>query len=98
MVWGGWWHYIENVAQYEPESLGVYELGDDSKNTVYYGSGVVKTRLLDHLRKKEYPMARYYRIELFPSERECRAREQQLLEDYKRGHNSDLPMYNERMG
>jgi hypothetical protein len=85
------------MVKYDPDELGVYELGDETKNTVYYGSGKIKTRLMDHLNKEECPMARYYRFELFRTEEECRAREQQLLDDYKKAHGK-LPMYNERLG
>ena len=81
----------------DPDELGVYELADESKNTVYYGSGKIKSRLLDHLNKRECPMARYYRFELFSTEEKCRAREKELLDEYKRKYGK-LPMYNERMG
>lgn len=97
MVFGQWWTYVASVVAHDPDELGVYELGDDAKNTVYYGSGKIKTGLLDHLNKKECPMARYYRLELFKTEEECKAREQQLLDDYKR-RNGKLPIYNERTG
>jgi len=95
--WGQWWTYSKDLVAHDPDKLGVYELGDKSKNTVYYGSGKIKTRLSDHLNKKECPMARYYRFELFSTEAECRAREKELLEDYKRKHGK-LPMYNEKIG
>jgi hypothetical protein len=94
--WGQWWSYTNDVVAYDPDKLGVYELGDEAKNTVYYGSGMIKTRLLDHLNKKECPMARYYRFELFNTEAECKAREKELLEDYKQKHGK-LPMYNEKI-
>lgn len=97
MGWGSWWSYNQSMASTEPDSFGVYELGDENKNTVYYGSGKVKTRLLDHLNKKECPLARYYRIELFATEAECKAKEEALLAEYKRVHGK-LPMYNERIG
>jgi len=85
------------MVSYDPDDSGVYELGDEAKNTVYYGSGKIKTRLLDHLNKRECPLARYYRFELFPTEAECKRREKELLEEYKRIH-GNLPMYNERLG
>jgi hypothetical protein len=84
-------------VQHGVDELGVYELGDEVKNTVYYGSGKIKIRLLDHLNKKECPMARYYRLEFFRTETECRTREKELLKDYKRTHDK-LPMYNEETG
>ena len=97
MGWTQWWTYTKNVVAYDPDKLGVYELGDENKKTVYYGSGKIKTRLLDHLNKKECPLARYYRYELFSTEEECRKREQELLEIYK-GVYGKLPMYNEKIG
>ncbi len=96
---GEWWAYYATVVGHDPDSLGVYELGDKDKETVYYGSGRIKTRLLDHLNKKETPLARHYRFELFGTEAQCRAREEELLRDYKRIHGKGkLPMYNERIG
>ncbi len=97
MGWGKWWSYTKSIVSIDPDKLGVYELEDYLHNTVYYGSGKIKTRLVDHLNKKECPMAKNYRFELFNTEAECRAREEQLLEDYKRIHGK-LPMYNERIG
>lgn len=96
MVWK-WWSYTKDLVACDPEKLGVYELGDESKNTVYYGSGIIKTRLLDHLNKRECPMARFYRFELFSTETQCRKREEELLAEYKRIHKK-LPTYNEKMG
>lgn len=95
--WGSWWSYTVVMASTEKDEMGVYELGDENKNTVYYGSGKVETRLLDHINKKECPLARYYRVEHM-SETDARKREQQLIEDYKKSHNGKLPMYNERVG
>jgi hypothetical protein len=66
-------------------------------STVYYGSGKVKTRLMDHLNKQECPMARFYRLEYLGSEQESKAREEELLRNYKNMHGK-LPMYNERIG
>jgi hypothetical protein len=97
MVLSQWWTYDRSIVAYSPDELGVYELGDESRITVYYGSGKIRARLLDYLNKKECPMARYYRFELFITEEECRAKEQQLLDDYKRRHGI-LPMYNEKIG
>jgi len=83
---------------YARERIGVYELADDSKDTVCYGSGKVKARLLDHLNKKECPLARFYRVEYCSAETECKAKEQQLLETYKKAHSGRLPIYNEEIG
>jgi hypothetical protein len=97
MTWGSWWTYSTTLVVTETDDFGVYELGDENKNTVYYGSGKVKTRLLDHLNKKECPLARYYRVDYCSTEAECRAKEQQLLQAFKNIHGK-LPIYNEKMG
>jgi len=89
-----WWTYDPSIIAYSPDELGVYELGDEAKTTVYYGSGKIRTRLLEHLNQNEFPMARYYRFELFGTEEECKVRVQQLLDDYKKRYDI-LPMYNE---
>jgi len=69
-----WWTYDHSmVVDYIPDELGVYELGDESGITVYYGSGKIRTRLLGHLNKKECPIAKFFRFELFSTEEECRA-------------------------
>jgi hypothetical protein len=83
---------------YARERIGVYELADESKDTVYYGNGKVKARLLDHLNKKEFPLDRFYRVEYCSIETECKAKEQQLLETYKKAHNGQLQIYNEVVG
>lgn len=103
MTWGSWGSY--NFATllkrslgilYARERIGVYELADESKETVYYGSGQVKARLLDHLNKKECPLAKFYRVDYCKTETECKTKEQQLLEAYTKEHNGQLPIYNKR--
>ena len=97
MVWSQWWAYKVELVSSDPDILGVYELGDEEKNTVYYGEGMIKTRLMDHLNKKECPLARFYRREYLRTKEECVARQKQLIEEYKRIHGK-LPIYNERIG
>ena len=97
MVWSEWWTYTDSSVQHDLDEWGVYELADDAMTTVYYGSGKVKTRLLDQLNRKECPLARYYRIDLIRDEAQCRAREEELLREHKTAHGK-LPMYNERIG
>ena len=96
-MWDQWWPYNDGMVTSDRDELGIYELADENKNTVYYGSGKLKTRLQEHLSKKECPMARFYRIDYYSSETEPRTQEQRLLEEYKRVHGK-LPMYNERIG
>ena len=96
MGWGKWWSLTKRIASIETNKLGVYELVNSFYNTVYYGSGKIKTRLLDHLNRKDCPMAKNYHFELINSEAECRAREKALLEEYQKNHDK-LPMYNEKI-
>lgn len=65
-------------------------------NTVYIEGGKLQTRLLGHLDKKEFPVAKYYRVQVCVSEEECREKKQKLLDEYKRQYGK-LPMYNERI-
>ena len=97
MGWGRWWNYVKRGVEHDSDHLAVYELGDKDRNTVYYGSGKLRTRLLSHLNKEECPLARHYRFEIFPTEEECREREEALLKAYEDKHKK-LPMYNERIG
>mgnify|MGYP001031049538 CR=1 FL=1 len=98
MSFSSWYSYDTSSANLNaPTSYGVYELADSLHNTVYYGSGIIRTRLLDHLNKRECPMAQYFRYERTESEERARQRERALLDDYKT-RNGKLPMYNERLG
>jgi hypothetical protein len=105
MTWSSWWSYNFTTifkrslgVLYARERIGVYELADVNKDTVYYGSGKVKARLLDHLNKGEFPMAEFYRVEYCSTENDYRAKEQKLLEEYEKTHDGGLPIYNERIG
>jgi predicted GIY-YIG superfamily endonuclease len=95
LAWSKWWTYALEVITYDRDDPAVYELADDTKNIVYCGSGKLKTRLQDHLNKKESPLAKYYRFEYLSTEAECKAREKELLTDYQK-KNGKVPMYNER--
>jgi predicted GIY-YIG superfamily endonuclease len=97
LAWSKWWTYVSEVVTYDRDNPGVYELADDTKNTLYYGSGKLKTRLQDHLNKKECPLAKYYRFEYLSTEAQCKVREEELLTEYQKTHGR-LPMYNERVG
>lgn len=76
-------------------TLGVHELADEEKITLYYGYGEIRTKLLEHLKKKELPLVRYFRFEKLETDEECVLREQKLLHDYQ-GRFDILPLYNER--
>ena len=95
MVWTQWCTFREGTVASCKNDFGVYELADDAQNTVYYGSGEIKARLLTNLRKKEYRRATQYRVEYCSAEIECRIKEQQLLQAYNHAHGR-LPWYNEQ--
>jgi hypothetical protein len=90
-----WRTYNPSIIAYSPDKLGIYELGDGERITLYYGCGKIRTRLLEHLNRNECPTARYFRFELLKIEEECEARVQQLLHEYQKRYGI-LPMYNER--
>lgn len=90
-----WRTYTLSIIRYCPDELGVYELGNEEKITLYYGYGKIKTRLLEHLNQNDFPMSRYFRFELFETEEECRLRKRLLLHEYEKKHDI-LPVYNER--
>jgi hypothetical protein len=89
-----WRIYNRSVIEYCPDELGVYELVDEEKITLYYGYGKIRTKLLEHLKKKEFPLVRYFRFEKLETEEECILREQQLLQNYQEKFGI-LPLYNE---
>jgi len=90
-----WWTFNRSIIAYSPDKLGVYELGDEERITLYYGYGKIRTKLLEHLNKKECLRARYFRFELLETEEECMIRIQQLLHEYQNRFDI-LPLYNER--
>lgn len=90
-----WRTYALSIIAYCPDELGIYELGDEERITVYYGYGKIRARLSEHLNQNKFPLARYFRFELFETEEECKVKEQQLLHEYEKRHDI-MPMYNER--
>jgi len=98
LSWSPWYDYnTEAVNKNASPNIGVYEVGDSLKNTVYYGEGGIKERLLYHLDKKELPLGRYFRFEVTNSKERAVQRQNALLEDYKKIYKK-YPMYNERKG
>ena len=89
-----WYTYNHSITKYCPDDLSVYELVDEEKITLYYGYGKIRTKLLEHLKKKEFPLVRYFRFEKLETEEECVLRERQLLQDYQEKFDI-LPLYNE---
>lgn len=98
MSWSGWCDYnTSSVSRNAPTNIGVYEVGDSSKNTAYYGEGDIRARLLDHLNKREFPLGRYFRYESTNDKQRAVQRQNALLEEYKR-RRGKYPIYNERKG
>jgi hypothetical protein len=94
--WGKWWSLTKRIVSIEVDKLGVYELVNYFHYPVYYGSGKIKTSLLNHIIKKEFPMAVDYRYELFNTEIKCKERVKALLEEFQKAHDK-LPIYNKKI-
>jgi hypothetical protein len=95
MALSGWHTYNYSLTKCCPDTLGIYELVDEDKIVYYYGYGNIRTKLLEHLKKNEFPLVKYFRFEEFEAEEECVLREQELLVSYQEKHKI-LPLYNER--
>ena len=97
MVWSDWWNYKTSMVSHDRDDFGIYELADENENTLYIGSGRVRTRLMEHLSKNDCPLATRYRIDCCAAEEESRTKEKQLLDAYKAARNGRLPLYNEKI-
>ena len=96
MVWSEWWNYRQDMIRTDRNEFGVFELADDNETTLFIGSGKVKTKLLEHLKKNDYPLATRYRIDCCETEESSRAKAKHLLEAYKAVRDGKLPLYNEK--
>ena len=94
MVWSDWWNYKTGMVSHDRDDFGVYELQDANETTLYIGSGMMRTRLLEQLNGNECPLATRYRIDRCATEQEAKAKENHLLEAYKSVRNGKLPLYN----
>jgi hypothetical protein len=91
-----WCTYNGSIIEYYPNELGVYELVDEEKMTLYYGYGNIRTKLLEHFKKKEFPLVKYFHFQKLETEEECALMEQKLLHEYQEKFDADiLPLYNE---
>ena len=97
MSWTQWWGYYAASVSLDSDVYGVYELGDVNKEIVYVGSGKVKNRLLCHLEKKEFPLARYYRYSIIGGEESSKLRESEILQEYRESMDR-FPLYNGKNG
>ena len=80
-------------AKFNPDKFGVYELTDGVKHTVFFGCGKIKTQLIQHATKNDFPKAYYYRYQILPTEEECRTRAAELIASYEQ-KNGKKPLYN----
>ena len=94
MVWSDWWNYKTGMVSHDRDDFGVFELADVNETTLYIGSGMMRTRLLEQLNRNECPLATRYRIDHCATEQEAKAKEKHLLEAYKSVRNGKLPLYN----
>jgi hypothetical protein len=96
MTWSDWWPYLAKIVESDKPQFGVYELADENRKTIYFGSGNVKDTLIHHLTVNEYPEAKFYRVEYTKNRTDCTLKEEQLLSAYKTEHGK-LPMYNKEI-
>lgn len=87
-------------SKYSPESLdrvdpvyGVYELGDENKNIIYIGQGILSERLSAHMKTKGH--ARYFRFQKTGGKLRAEQRERAEMNAYLRRHDT-LPRSNKR--
>lgn len=78
---------------------GVYELGDRYKEIIYIGQGILRDRLLAHLRSEDpcFKKARYFRVEKTGGKFRAKQRERTELNKYADNHDDYLPECNRRM-
>ncbi len=93
-----WSHFDKDHVSNEPDSFGVYELGDSSGEIIYIGEGRLYNRLSSHFAggRNPKPGAAKYRAEITGKER-AEQRERAELRDYIRTH-GDCPRFNDRLG
>ena len=95
-----WSAFSKDNVEEEPNSYGVYEIGDNSGNILYIGQGRIRDRLKTHFIRGNHPIggAAKYRKEITGSKQRAEERERAELRAYARDHDEDLPPYNKRLG
>jgi excinuclease UvrABC nuclease subunit len=74
-----------------PRGAGVYQLADRNYQVVLIGSSAaLQDKILDHLRDTG-PLKAKVRYIWTEEAANPKAKEQELLEEYKRAHNGELP-------
>ncbi|WP_206203928.1 hypothetical protein [Thermococcus sp. GR4] len=93
-----WTRFTKQNVQKVSEVYGVYEIANAAKETIYIGSGKLRSRLLAHFPRAPDPIvgASYFRYEKTGSLERARQRERALLKEYKRKHGK-LPKFNQKI-
>lgn len=86
----------ENLDRADPV-YGVYELGDNDKNVIYIGQGVLSERLWAHKNSDKpcFQKARYFRFQKTGGKQRAEQRERAEMNAYLRRHDT-LPRSNKR--
>ncbi len=102
-----WSSYTEKNASSEPNSFGIYEIGDIETGAILYiGEGNIRAGLLAHSpdggKKKHISIfgtsivGLYgYRFELTKTREKAKQRQKELLKDFKNTYGS-LPRFNQK--
>ena len=94
---GTWWSFTRDLVDTEYDESGVYELGDASREVIYIGSsGVVRTRLTEHLSGREGPCtksATYYRVDYTSNHR---SEERRRYDEHVRSNYGFAPKCNDK--
>lgn len=94
------WSKFTEKDMYRVDAVcGVYELGDADGEIIYVGHGVLRDRLLAHLRGENpctHKLAEHYRIQKTGSKRRAEQRERAEMNWYAKRHDGNLPLCNRR--
>lgn len=90
--------YTEENIRNEPNAPGLYELLDESEDTIYIGAGTMRDELLERLpSKSDHIMgASYYRIETANTVEQAVWRQREELNMYMEMYGR-LPAFNQKI-
>ncbi len=94
-----WLRFDEATIKALPSSPGVYEIGEYSKNPIYYGHGILSEKLKEHFEQKqsnpEYCFAKWkatwFRYEETESMEKAEEREKKLKHEHWMNFGYDPP-------
>ena len=94
-----WSKFNKEHVENEPESYGVYELGDGDGNILYIGQGRVRLRLNSAFGngRNPKPGTAKYRVEVTGSKKRAEERERSEIRQYLKSHGA-CPRFNQRLG